>query len=60
MTDKEMFIDLLSKLNVKYCEGEGTIYIESHIDDSPGRYGASLDIVFNDDESLKYFSPYGE
>lgn len=60
MTDKEMFLDLLQKFNVKYSERKNVIYIEDHIDDDPERYGASLDVIFNDDESFKMFSPYGE
>ncbi len=60
MTDKEKFKNFLSGLNVKYKETQNVIYIEDHIDDDPGRYGASLDILFNDDESFKVFSPWGE
>ena len=60
MTNKEMFIQFLSKTGVKYSENNNVIYIEDHIDDSPGRYGASLEVIFNDDESLKMFSPLGE
>lgn len=55
-----MFIQFLSKTGVKYSENNNVIYIEDHIDDSPGRYGASLEVIFNDDESLKMFSPWGE
>lgn len=60
MTDKEMFKDFLSKLNVKYSEWGNNIHIDDHVDDNPDRYGASLDIVFDDNEKLKMFSPWGE
>lgn len=60
MTNKEMFIQFLSKTGVKYSENNNVIYIEDHIDDSSDRYGASLEVMFNDDGSLKMFSPWGE
>lgn len=60
MTDKEKFKTFLSELNVMFKESQNVIYIEDHIDEEPGRYGASLDILFNDDESFKAFSPWGE
>ena len=60
MTDKEKIKLLLAELNIRYKENKDIIYIEDHIDDSPGRYGASLELLFNDDGSFNVFSPWGE
>ena len=60
MTDKEKFKSFFDKLDIKYSERrQNIIFVEDHIDDE-GRYGASLDIYFNDDGSFKMFSPWGE
>lgn len=60
MTDKEMFKDFLSRLNVNYSEWENNIHIDDHVDNDPDRYGACLYIVFDDNEKFKMFSPWGE
>ena len=60
LTDKEKFKSFFDELNIRYDERQNIIFIKDHIDDDPERYGASLDLLFNEDGSFKMFSPWGE
>ena len=59
LTDKEKFKSFFDELNIRYDERQNIIFIEDHIE-YEGRYGASLDLLFNEDGSFKMFSPWGE